>query len=165
MAAAPLLSQLEMTLRQLLQEHAALLRQLDAHESALRSCSLERIEKATREQDIVRQRIAQVESRRRVLTHQLARQHRSVQSPTLATLADLYPDRKLVLIGIRGELAELSEQIQRKSMLVGRIAQSVLGHVNATLRLVANAAAGPGAYTRSGTAPLDGRMGVLNAVA
>jgi hypothetical protein len=159
------LATLELTLRQMLGEHRALLAALDAHEAALRTCKLDRIEKACREQDVARQKIGLTESRRRVIIHQLARQHRTIQPPTLAKLSELYPDRKQQLTAIRAELADLAAQIQRKSSLVARIAQSVLGHVNATLRLVAQAAAGPGGYTRRGDPPMPSRMGVLNAVA
>jgi hypothetical protein len=160
------LATLELTLRQMINEYKALLAALDAHEKALRKCAIDGIEKATREQDFARQKIAATESRRRVIIHQLARQHRTIQPPTLVKLSEIYPERKLQLIALRAELADVSLKIQRKSSLVARIAQSVLGHVNATLRLVATAAAGPSSYTRRGDAPLPNmRMGVLNAVA
>jgi FlgN protein len=161
----PLLSQLELVLRQLLQEHHVLLRHLDAHEAALRTAKLELIEKAAREQDFVRQRISQIETRRRQLMHQIARQQKATQPLTLASLAQMFPERKLVLIQMRSELADLLAQIQMKSALVGKIAQAVLGHVSATLRLVASAAAGPGGYTKNGSTPMPTRIGVLNAVA
>ena len=153
-------------MRQMLTEHRALLAALEAHEAALRSCVIDRIEKAAKDQDFARQKIATTESRRRVIVHQLTRQHRLIQPPTLAKLSELYPDRKAQLTSLRADLAKVAAQIQQKTSLTARIAQSVLGHVNATLRLVAQAAAGPGAYTRRGDAPLpSGRMSVLNAVA
>ena len=163
--AAHPLATLELTLRQLVNEHKALLVALEAHEAAIRTCSLANIEKAVRDQDQVRQKIAFTESRRRVIIHQLARQHRTLQPPTLAKLSELYPDRAQQLTAIRAELADVASRIHQKSTLVSRIAQSVLGHVNATLRLVAQAAAGPGGYTKRGDAPMPSRMGVLNAVA
>lgn len=160
------LAMLEIVLRQLLAEHRALLVAVEAHEAALRTYSLDRIEKATRDQDIVRQKIASTETRRRQLTHQLTRQHKLLTAPTLAKLAELYPARKVALTALRTDLADVADKIRTKSSLVTRIAQSVLGHVNATLRLVAHAAAGPAPYTKRGDASLpSGRMGVLNAVA
>jgi hypothetical protein len=168
MSAAPAnpLATLEVVLRQLLAEHRALLVAADAHEAALRSCLIDRIEKTAREQDIARQKIATTETRRRQLTHQLSRQHKLLTPPTLTKLGELYPARAAALKAIRADLAEVAGKIREKSSLTTRIAQSVLGHVNATLRLVAHAAAGPSPYTRRGDASLpSGRMGVLNAVA
>ncbi|RYG85357.1 hypothetical protein EON77_05720, partial [bacterium] len=142
----PLIAQLELILRQLVVEHRGLLAALEAHEAALRSCAVEKIERASRDQDAARQKIAAVESRRRQIAHQLARQHRSLKPMTVALLGDLYPDRKASLVAIRAELAEIAARIQQKSSLIARVAQTVLGHVNATLRLVA-VAAGGGAAT------------------
>lgn len=160
------LAVLEIVLRQLVNEHRALLAAVEAHEAALRSCSLERIEKSTREQDITRQKIAATETRRRQLTHQLSRQHKLLTPPTLTKLAELYPARKAALTALRTDLLDVAARIRTKSSLVARIAQSVLGHVNATLRLVAQAATGPAPYTKRGDAALPAmRMGVLNAVA
>lgn len=161
----PLLSQLELVLRQLVAQHRVLLEAITAHEAALRSCDLARIERATFEQDQARQKIAQVESKRRMITLQLARQLKHVKPPTLAQLAEAYPDRKTFLLQVRTDLGSIAATIQMKSQLIARIAQSVLGHVNATLRLVAHATGGPGVYTRNGTTTMPMRIGVLNAVA
>lgn len=160
------LALLEIVLKQLVNEHRALLTALESHEAALRTCSLERIEKATRDQDFARQKIAQTETRRRQLTHQLSRQHKLLTQPTLTKLAELYPARASVLLALRNDLASVGGNIRQKSALVARIAQSVLGHVNATMRLVAHATAGPSPYTKKGDATLPSRrMGVLNAIA
>lgn len=160
------LATLEVVLRQLLAEHRALLGAVEAHEVALRTYSLDRIEKAARDQDLARQKINATETRRRQLTHQLARQHKLLTPPTLSKLGELYPARAAALKAIRADLADVASKICHKSSLTTRVAQSVLGHVNATLRLVASAAAGPSPYTRRGDASLpSGRMGVLNAVA
>lgn len=160
------LALLEVILRQLVTEHRALLKAAEGHEAALRTYSLDRIEKAAKEQDLARQKIATTETRRRQLTHQLTRQHKLLQPPTLTKLGELYPARAAALKAIRDNLADVAGKIRQKSSLTTRIAQSVLGHVNATLRLVAQAAAGPASYTRRGDPPMpSGRMGVLNAVA
>ena len=165
MAPPPLIAQLELLLRQLVIEHRGLLAALDAHEGALRSCALDRIERASRDQDAARQKIATVESRRRQIAHQLARQHRSLKPMTVALLGELYPDRGATLVAIRAELTDVAAKIQHKSSLIGRVAQTVLGHVNATLRLVAVAAGGAATYTASGDTAMPMRIGRLNAVA
>lgn len=161
----PLLSQLEMILKQLVHGYRLLLESTAAHEAALRTCDLSQIERSTAEQDAMRQKIAAIETKRRMITHQLARQLKTAKPPTLAQLAEAFPERKAVLLQMRSDLASVAGSVQAKTQLVSRIAQSVLGHVSATLRLVANATHGPGVYTRSGTASMPMRMGVLNAVA
>jgi hypothetical protein len=154
-----------MILKQLLHGYKLLLEAVDAHESALRSRDLALIERATAEQDQARQKIAAVETKRRMTTHQLARQLRLVKPPTLAQLAEAFPEKKPFLLQMRSDLASVAATIQARLQLVSQIAQSVLGHVNATLRLVAHATHGPGVYTRDGTESVPMRIGVLNAVA
>lgn len=165
MTPPPLIAQLDLLLRQLVIEHRGLLVAIDAHADALRSCALDRIERAAREQDAARQKIAAVESRRRQVTHHLGRQHRSLKPLTVAALGELYPDRKASLDATRAELAEIVAKVQQRSSLVGRVAQTVLGHVNATLRLVAVAAGGAATYTANGDTAMPMRIGRLNAVA
>lgn len=162
---SPLLTQLELILKQLVHGYRLLLEAVDAHEAALRSRDIELIERATTEQDQMRQKIAAIETKRRMITHQLARQLKSAKPPTLAQLAEVFPEKKAFLLQTRTDLATIAGTIQMKSQLISRIAQSVLGHVSATMRLVANATHGPGVYTRNGTASVPMRIGVLNAVA
>jgi hypothetical protein len=161
----PLLSQLELILKQLVHGYRLLLEAVNAHETALRSRDIEQIERATAEQDQLRQKIAAIETKRRMLTHQLARQLKLAKPPTLAQLAEAFPEKKALLLQMRTDLASIAATIQTKTQLISRIAQSVLGHVSATLRLVANATHGPGVYTKNGTASMPMRIGVLNAVA
>ena len=141
---SPLLSQLELILKQLVHQHRILLDAITAHEAALRSCDLAQIERSSIEQDIARQKLSAIETKRRMLTHQLGRQHKAVKPPTLAQIAELYPDRRAFLMQIRTDLASIAGAVHTKSQLLSRIAQSVLGHVSATLRLVAHATSGPG---------------------
>jgi predicted dithiol-disulfide oxidoreductase (DUF899 family) len=153
-----------MVLRQLLVEHRALLLRVEAHEAALRSHNPESIDRAAREVELTRQRIALLEARRRVVTHQLAPRFKQ-ETPTLAKLAELFPDRKVILLQIRDELRAIVLQIQEKTQQLVKVASGVLGHLNATVRIIAQAANGPSTYTRTGAAPLPQRVGVLEAVA
>lgn len=165
MTPPPPIATLELVLRQLVQEHRGLLAALDAHEAALRSCNLDRIERAARDQDAARQKVAASESRRRQVAHHLNRQHRSLKTLTIPALGELYPDRKATLLALRTELVESIAKAQQKSLLIGRVAQAVQGHVSATLRLVATAASGPSTYTARGETAMPMRIGSLNAVA
>ena len=161
------LAQLEVCLRQLIDDHRLLLARVEAHEAAIRACDVAQIERAAREQDLARQRMMNTDSRRRVLMHQIARAHRGpTPAPTTLTrLAELNPDRRLTLTQLKTELTQLIEAVRERLVLIGRVAQSVLGSVNATLRLVTTAAAGPGTYTKQGGTPLPPRLGVLNVAA
>jgi hypothetical protein len=161
---APLQSQLEMVLRQMLVEHRVLLQRIEAHEQALRAHQPDAIERAARDVEQTRQRIALLEARRRVVTQQLVPRFKQEQ-PTLARLAELFPDRKLILLQIRDELRSIALQIQEKTALLAKVASGVLGHLNHTVRIIARAANGPSTYTRTGAAPLPQRVGVLEAVA
>ena len=165
MTPLPLISQLELVLRQLVVEHRALLAARDAHQQARRPCAIEQIERAARDQDAQRLKISGVESRRRQLVHQIARQQRTLKPITLVTLGELYPDRAAAIGEIRAELIDVAGRVQRKTTLIGRIASGVLGHVNATLRLIAQAATGPATYTARGEQAMPLRIGMLNAVA
>lgn len=165
MTALPLISQLELVLRQLVNEHRALLASLDAHERAIRACAIDQIERAARDQDAQRLKIAGVESRRRQLVHQVARQQRTLKPVTLVALCEFYPDRAKAIGEIRAELIDVAQRVQRQTTLISRVAAGVLGHVNATLRVIAQAATGPATYTSRGEQSMPLRIGVLNAVA
>lgn len=152
-----------MVLRQLLVEHRALLLRVEAHEAALRTHDAAAIDRTAREVEVTRQRIALLEARRRVVTQQLAPRFKQ-EIPTLARLAELFPDRKLILLQIRDELRAIAQLIHEKTQQLVKVASGVLGHLNATVRIIAQAANGPSTYTRTGAAPLPQRVGVLEAV-
>jgi hypothetical protein len=160
----PLLSQLETTLRELLVEQQRMATQIESHMRAIRTADVDQIQRAVREQDAMRTRIAQVEARRRSLTHQLARAARRTQAPNLQQLAEMFPERKLILLQLRQELRDIATRIRERSSLAAKIAGSVLSHLNATVRLIATAASGPSVYTRSGDASMPSRVGVLSVV-
>jgi hypothetical protein len=162
---APLASQLELVLRQLLQEHQRLLQRVEAHEAALRSYDIDAIARATKDQDQSRQTIAQLDIRRRAVLQQLMPRTRNAQQLTLSRLAEQFPDRKMLLLQLRDELKNLVERIQQKTLLIGKIAAGVMGHLNATVRIIASAASGPATYTRSGLTTTPARISSIEAVA
>jgi len=160
----PLISQLELIMRQLLSEHATLLKAMALQEAALKSMNLDAIDRATRDVESVRNNIAQLETRRRQTTVQIQRQSRHGSTLTLLKLAELNPDRKLMLLQLRTELIAIINQVRDRARQLGKITAGVLGHLNAAVRIVADAASGPGTYDRPGVTQMSRRVGILNAV-
>lgn len=158
-----LISQLEVILRQMLDEHRVLLERVSAHEAALRSHDVTRIERAAWMQDESRQRITRLDNARRAIVAQIGRQHRQLREVTLVSIAEIFPDRKLILLQLREEIARLANEVREKVKLISRIAGGVLGHLNATARVIAEAANGPGTYRRNGQ-PAATTAGLLNTV-
>ncbi len=81
------LVELETILQHLIAEHAKLLKQLEAQQAAMREIDLRAMDSASKLQEATRIRIATLESRRRVLVHQLAGMHGIAAQPTLSALA------------------------------------------------------------------------------
>lgn len=161
---APLIAQFETVLRQIVHEHRALLAGVASHEQAIRSRDIERIARAAADADAVRQRITRLESARRMLVAQITRQHRQIRTPTLTAIADAFPERRDVLLQIRDELQELIERIRVHNSLIQRVASGVLGHLGATVRIIAEAATGPATYSRRGTVAVAPAATLVNAV-
>jgi hypothetical protein len=160
----PLIAQLEALLRELLAEQLQLVQKLDVHLKALRTFKSDAIEQSSREQEIVRQRIARVEARRKVIAAQFLRLHRNISTPSISAIAELYPDHKPTLLAIRSELLRVMEAIRQRTQLIERIVTGVVGHLNATVRVIAQAAVGPSTYTRGGDVAIPTRVSVMNAV-
>jgi hypothetical protein len=99
-----------------------------------------------------------------MLVHQIARQLRRTQPPTLTQLADLYPERRPMLLKMVQQLREAAELIRQRSQLVGRVTGNVLSHLNATVRLIAGASGGPSIYTRNGATPMPAGARTLSLV-
>jgi hypothetical protein len=161
---SPLISQLETTLRLLLQEQHALLRRLNEQQQALSTHDAARIERATAQLDAARLRVAQIEVRRRSLTLQAARASKLGADITLQQLAGLHPQRKLILLQLREELRGVISQINDRTRMLARITGGVLGHLNVTTRIITQAVNGPGIYGKPGRSSAGIKSGLLNAV-
>lgn len=159
-----LIEQLETVMRELLAEQQAMLTSLDAQLASLRTFQIDLINNATREQETSRQRLARIEQRRKYVIAQIMRTHRNLSKPTLTKIAELYPERKLFLLQLRDELANVLAQIQQRTNLINKIVGGVLSHLNGTVRLIAQAASGPSTYSKSGNMNSPSKTGILSAV-
>jgi hypothetical protein len=158
------LLEIEGILTQLVAEHRRLLAQVDAQQAAMRALKLEAIEQATHQQESTRLRIATLDTKRRALGLQIARAMRIKDEPTITRLAQLFPARSDAIIKLRDELKAVIGEISTRTNLAGRLAATVLGHLNVGVRLIAGAVEQAGVYTKDGSPRMTKRIGVMEAV-
>ena len=158
------LAELEALLQQLIGEHRKLLKQVDAHQAAMKLLDLKAMDAAAQQQEACRLRIATVENKRRMLSVVLARQANLAGEPTISRLAELYPVRAKELCALRDELKMVIIEVTSKTHVAGKLAGAVLGHLNTVVRVIAGAVEQAGVYTRQGTPRVAGRIGVVDAV-
>jgi hypothetical protein len=83
---------------------------------------------------------------------------------TLTQTAALHPPRRQALLAVRDEIKQLAEAIATRSHIAGRLASSVLGHLNTVVRLLAGAVEKAGLYTKHGVPRVSSRIGVMEAI-
>jgi hypothetical protein len=158
------LADLESTLTMLVAEHRKLLAFVDAQQTAMRTLDLSAIDFAQNGQESCRLRIATLETKRRGIVSLLARGQRLQQPVTLTNLAELFPQRRDALIKLRDELRAVATTITSRTKVSGKLAGSVLGHLNTVVRLLAGAVERTGVYTKTGNPRMSTRIGVMEAV-
>ena len=159
------LTELDGLLKQLVAEHRKLLADLDAQQAAMRRLDADAMDAATRRQEQARLRILSLETRRRLITAQLAKMLRvPEQQVTVLKLAELAPHYRPSLLASRTELKELIAKISTRATVAGKVAGAVLGHINQVIRIIAGAVERAGLYTKSGVPQVSARVGVMEAV-
>ena len=159
-----LFADLESVLKQMLVEHRLMVGSLEAQQAAMKKLDLPAIGVAAREQEACRLRVVSMETRRRAITDQLSRELR-VQGPlTLSRLAELHPPGARGLMALRIELRAAIEEVRSRAFVAARVAHAVLGHLNTMVRLFSGAVEKAGLYTRSGTARVSSRIGMMEAI-
>ena len=159
------LPELENVLQMLVDEHRRLLAHVDAHQAAMRAFDLPALDAARNQQEACRLRVATLENRRKLLVLQIARALKSDPNTlTVRLLAELHPPRREALLKQRGELKSLAEQVAARTLVAGRLAGAVLGHLNTVVRLLAGAVEKAGLYTKHGVPQVSTRIGVMEAV-
>jgi hypothetical protein len=158
------LTELESILQQLLAEHRRLVALLDAQQKAMKTFDVNAMSDSANQQEACRLRINGLESRRRLVAGNLAGELRVPEPITLKSLATLLPPRAPALLKLRGELRGAMDAISSRTIVSGRIAGAVLGHLNTVFRLFAGAIGKAGLYTRDGIPRVPGRIGVMEAI-
>ena len=157
-------SELEVLLQQLVDEHQKLLVHVDNHQQAMKAFDLKAMDDVVRLQEAARIRIANLEAKRRNLIVTIARAHRMNQMPTLPDIATMYPANAPRLLALRDTLKATIAQVQTRTHVAGRLASAVVGHLNTVVRLLAGAVERAGVYTKDGTPQVSRRIGVMEAV-
>ena len=155
---------LEAVLKQMLIEHRRLLTHLDAQQTAMKKLDLKAMASAAQFQEGSRSRLVSLDTQRRNLAGQLARDLRIPGEVTLAGLAKLHPPRAAELLRIRREMRETIDAIRLRTNISSRLAGAVLGHLNTALRIFAGAMQRAGLYTKQGTPRLASRIGVMETI-
>lgn len=158
-----LISELEKILKSMVQENRSLLASVQAHQHAIRHMRLADINATRATIEAARFKIVAMENRRKTLTSELAASMR-LPSITIMKLAELNPAQGTRLLQLRNELHEVVEQVRKETYVSGKVAQSLLGHLNTVVRLVMGAVQTAGVYTKQGTPKMAKRIGLMNAV-
>lgn len=158
------LDRLAECLRALVEEHRRLLEVVTRHDAAMRSMDAGQIEQLVAVQEATRTRIIQAEARRRLIVATVVRQAKLAGEPTLSRLATTFPTHRTALLAHRDELKSLATQIKSKTAVTTKIAQSILGHLNTAVRLLAGVVEKGGTYTKQGVPKLTRRLGSIEAV-
>lgn len=151
-------------LKALVDEHRRLLDAVVRHDTAMRAMDAGQIEQLAAVQETCRTRIVQAEARRRLIVATIVRQSKLVGEPTLSRIAASSPTHRQSLLSLRDELKTVAAQIKAKTAVTARIAQSLLGHLNTAVRLLATAVEKGGTYTKQGAPKLTRRLGSIEAV-
>jgi DNA repair exonuclease SbcCD ATPase subunit len=155
---------LEAILQQLIDEHRKLLAQVDRQYDAVRFYRPREMQDIAALQDATRLRVLKLESQRRLLSQQLARLYKVEGDLTISKLMEMFPARAANLRKLRDELRGLMQEIKTKTHIAGRVASSVLGHLNTIVRLLAGAVERAGVYTKHGVPKVSARIGAMEAV-
>jgi hypothetical protein len=158
------LSELDAVLRQIHAAHGKLLEQLDAQQAAMKTMNLNAMAEAAAQQELLRARLMSMDTQRRALAVQLAREMRIEGEVTLSKLAKLNPAQAASLLQLRRDLRETIEAIRLRTKIGSRLASAVLGHLNTVMRLFAAAVHKGSVYTKHGTPNLAGRIGAMETV-
>jgi hypothetical protein len=158
------LADLETTLQQLINEHRKLLVHMDAQQIAMRKMDLSAMDVAVNGQEACRLRISTIETKRRSITQLLTRGMKLEGPVTIAKLAELYPQKRDVLLKLRDELKDAATKVASRTKVAGKLAGAVLGHLNTVVRLLAGAVERAGTYTKHGVPRVSSRIGVMDAV-
>ena len=159
------LDRLAECLKGLTDEHRRLLDLVRRHDAAMRTMDAGQLGDLVNQQEQCRTRIAQAEARRRLIVASIVRQTKLAGEPTLSRLATAFPTHRARLLTARDELKALAGEIKQRTTVSARIAQSLLGHLNTAVRLIAGAVKQANVYTKQGTPSTRQRIGVMEAVA
>ena len=156
--------ELEALLTELLGEHRRLLGHVEFQLQMMKQLNTRQMEVARNLQESSRSRIGNLEGRRRMLVQQIARINQLKIEPKIPQLAQMFPQRRMQLLGLRAELETVMKEVESKSFVTSKLAAAVLGHLNTAMRILSGAVGGGGTYTNRGVPKVSRRIGVMEAI-
>src|SRR5690349_23339628 len=108
-------SELEALLTELIAEHQRLLKNLTAHQAAMKAFDLPAMDTLAKQQEASRLRIASLETKRRMAVLQIGRANGLGGDAKIAEIAKLFPQRAAVLQQQRAILKDLMTQIAART--------------------------------------------------
>lgn len=147
------LNELETTLRDLLNEHDALLALLNRKHQAVRHAKPAVVEECLERENGRVQRIAELEKRRQQCVADLTeRADAEASEPlTISRIAEAAePDQRERLLGLAGVLRQRMIEVQRESRVIKQATDGLLKHVQGVMQRVTGAVTGVGTYGSSG---------------
>jgi undecaprenyl pyrophosphate synthase len=158
------LIELENVLGLLIDEHRRLLAHMQTQQAAMKKLEAGAMEESLHRQEASRMRIVSLENRRRSLVQQMAKASRLSEEATLAQIAIAAGPGGQKLLQLRETLKSVMREIANHTTVSGKLASSVLGHLNTAMRLFADAVGQAGTYTKNGIPRVSARIGVMEAV-
>lgn len=158
------IAELETLVQMLINEHEKLLAYLDAQRTAMKRLDARAMDEAANSAEATRLRIASLDTRRRTLATQLGLAMKVPGVPTLAQIGKAFPAAQVRLLPLGEKLKDLVRRVQSHAQVSGKLAGSVLGHLNTVVRLLAGAVEQAGLYTKHGVPKVSNRIGMLEAV-
>ena len=156
--------EIESVMQQLIDEHRKVIAQMSKQHDAMKRFAVREMEDIAQLQESTRLRIVKLELQRRTLMHQIVKLYKLTRSPTVSELAEMFPPRRESLCNVRDELRAVMMEVKQKSQIAGRVAGSVLGHLNTVVRLLAGVVEKAGTYTRFGVPRVASRISSIEAI-
>ncbi|MBV8779806.1 MAG: flagellar export chaperone FlgN [Phycisphaerae bacterium] len=156
---------IETVMQQLIDEHRKVLAQVVKQREAMKAFNVREMEDIALLQEATRLRIVKLELQRRALVQQIVKLYKLKGTPTISQLSELFPQQRETLFRLRDELREVMGEVRSRTQIAGRVAGSVLGHLNTVVRLLAGVVEKAGTYTKNGVPRVAPRISSMEAVA
>ena len=147
------LRQLEQHLRDLLEEHEAMLRLIQRKREAVRQARPAVVEDCTERENQHVQRIGQIEKARQELVAQIttALDAQATEPMRLGQIVErLDEPQRGRLLALQAKLRDCMEQVRRESRVVADAMTGLLQHVQGLVQMVAQTVGGGGVYSSRG---------------
>lgn len=154
-----------LVLNQLIAEHESLLASFEQQREAMKKLDAARIDELNAAQESSRMRIIGMENRRRQLVKEIAQILKLKVEPTLLAVAAAYDPARPKILVLRQKLRNLANAVSNRAKVAGKVANSVLGHLNTAVRIISGGPEKAGLYNRNGSPQVSRRIGLMEAVA